>query len=44
VESHLILAQDLRFAKAEHLSSLRREVQEIRSMLARLAQRLKGDS
>lgn len=40
VESHLILAQDLRFAKPERLSSLRKEVQEIRSMLAGLAKRL----
>ena len=44
VESHLILAQDLRFARPEHLSSLRKEVQEIRSMLAGLAKRLEEDS
>jgi four helix bundle protein len=43
VESHLILAQDLRFAAPEHLGSLRREVQEIRSMLAGLAKRLEDD-
>ena len=40
VESHLIPAQDLRFAEPEKLSSLRKEVQEIRSMLAGLAKRL----
>ena len=40
VESHLILAQDLHFAEPEKLSSLRKEVQEIRSMLAGLAKRL----
>src|SRR5687767_2850107 len=40
VESHLILARDLCFGKPEHLNSLRIEVQEIRRMLARLAQRL----
>ena len=43
VESHLILAQDLRFAAPEHLGSLRREVQEIRSMLAGLTKRLEDD-
>ena len=40
VESHLILAQDLRFGKPERLSSLRTEVQEIRCMLAGPAKRL----
>ena len=44
VESHLILAQDLHFGELERLRSLRREVEEIRRMLARLAQRLNGDS
>ena len=43
VESHLILAQDLRFAESETLRSLRKEVQEIRSMLAGLAKRLEKD-
>ncbi|HJR35006.1 MAG TPA: four helix bundle protein [Gemmatimonadales bacterium] len=43
LESHLILAQDLRFAAPEGLSSMRREVQEIRRMLAGLAKRLEDD-
>jgi four helix bundle protein len=44
VESHLILAQDLHFAEQERLRSLRREAEEIRSMLAGLAKRLEEDS
>jgi S23 ribosomal protein. len=44
VESHLILAHDLHFAELERLQALRQEAEEIRRMLARLAQRLNGDS
>jgi len=43
LESHLILAHDLGFADPDTLDPLRTEVQEIRRMLAGLAQRLKAD-
>jgi len=43
VESHLILAHDLRFAEPSMVKALCTEVQAIRRMLAALAQRLKGD-
>jgi len=43
LESHLILAHDLQFSEPAALVALRTEVQEIRRMLASLAQWLKGD-
>jgi hypothetical protein len=39
----LVLAHDLQFAELAALDVLRTETQEIRRMLARLAERLKGD-
>ena len=43
LESNLILAHDLRFGDLATLEALRTEIQEIRCMLAGLAERLKDD-
>lgn len=42
LESHLILSSDLRLAEPAVLEALGKEVQEIRSMLAALAERLRS--
>lgn len=41
LESHLILSSDLRFAEPAMLEAFGKEVREIRSMLAALAERLR---